>query len=168
VGYFNGNPCRLPRDSMSCILCKCPWNWMPKHPGGNQCCWPRIAWVFVHKGRGKLCATTRREWLTGPFLSLPSRRTSIDEGRKEATTAEPGAAFIGSPRSSLPLSARAIKHVASPAVAVRAAARRRSPAFSFGRAGRPCSRRRVPRGIFLSCWPERIRGDTHSTGVVCV
>jgi hypothetical protein len=25
--------CTRPRDSMSCSLRKCPWKWMPKHPG---------------------------------------------------------------------------------------------------------------------------------------
>lgn len=70
--YFNRNACTRPRDSMSCSLCKCPWKWMPKHPGGNQCCSPRRGIRTTQPRRrqagGEKSATAcHREWLIGQF-----------------------------------------------------------------------------------------------------
>lgn len=125
---------------MSCSLCKCPWKWMPKHPGGNQCCSPRRG-IRTRRHRGEKSAPR----MVNRSISVPCPPPGADP----ATTAVSGgsAAFIGSgpPRVVAALGAR---HKA------RHASRRRplplpcrSTSSRFDRGGeRPGW---VPRGIFL-------------------
>jgi hypothetical protein len=77
VGYFNRNACTLPRDSMSCILCKCPWKWMPKHPGRQK--------SMLLASQGRSYTRAGREWLTGQFLSLRPVPAYVDRRVEEGS-----------------------------------------------------------------------------------